>query len=64
MTKIINKVIDVDEPDDEYDEGDDAIGLEEDSSTDEEAELLMMEENMDYDDDLFDPDDDYKVRVN
>ena len=53
------EVIDVDEPDDEYDEGDDA-GIEEDSSTDEEAELLMMEENMDFDDDLFDPDDDYK----
>ena len=53
------EVIDIDEPDDEYDEGDDA-GIEEDSSTDEEAELLMMEENMDFDDDLFDPDDDYK----
>ena len=53
------EVIDVDEPDDEYDEGDDG-GIEEDSSTDEEAELLMMEENMDFDDDLFDPDDDYK----
>ena len=53
------EVIDIDEPDDEYDEGDDE-GVMEDSSTDEEAELLMMEENMDYDDDLFDPDDDYK----